>query len=350
MCSPLPEHFSSCTSVRRRGRKHNPVWWRYSPWIFVMAALWGKKKKTLAQCCMIFRIFYSHNRPETSTPGAAKPWWIKVDQLSFLFDHILNAAAQNNSNLHFKLNLNVTCFITAQVEMTFRGWNNVRRVHPKCQIALTLQPLIPKLLGYNFASKFDSHHRTILAFSPSLRNEKCYPFARGGAGCPACERSSLIYLLKRVIGVNVPTTNPTSTPLSVWNATSVPLTHFFLPILLGKWGFACICVSIIIPQLSMTTELCLGMKAIRCCWKPLNESIEWGQSSCRVVMWNYALEVKDERSSSTVWNLPINSCCVVLWLQLCYRSSISCLHSSKRAHAQVIIDALMKLYLKVNTL
>lgn len=95
-------------------------------------------------------------------------------------------------------------FITAWVEMTFRGWYSMQCVHPKCQLALTLQPLISKLLGCNFALKFDSHHRHHLSLFPSHPNEKCYPFARREVCCSECVIWSLIDLQKRVIGVNVP--------------------------------------------------------------------------------------------------------------------------------------------------
>lgn len=94
-------------------------------------------------------------------------------------------------------------FITAWVEMTFRGWYSMQCVHPKCQIALTLQPLISKLLGCNFALKFDSHHPIILAFfhHTQMKNVIHLPEEKY---CPECVIWSLIDLQKRVIGVNVP--------------------------------------------------------------------------------------------------------------------------------------------------
>lgn len=150
MCSPLPEYFWSCTS--HRGRRNRMLCCDVCiPWLFVAAA-----HDTLAHDAE--DILSSEHIGNAN----ANARWITAD-FTLLFYHVLNRAALNNANPRFKSNLNVKCFITAWVEMTFGGGNNIQYVRPKCQITLTLQPFIPKLLGCNFALKFDTHHHVAVA-------------------------------------------------------------------------------------------------------------------------------------------------------------------------------------------
>lgn len=65
----------------------------------------------------------------------------------------------------------VSRFITARVGASFRGRNNIQYVRPKCQSAVTRQPLIPQLPGCNLAFKiwFPSTWRLV----PPRWNENC---------------------------------------------------------------------------------------------------------------------------------------------------------------------------------